>query len=143
MCKLDLKDAYFWVPLSKDYSNMIQFPWSGNLYKFLCLCFVLVPAPRMFLKTFESSYINIVDTEHKDNDLPRRLASFKDDSRRDFNGQGPSNHPVRASGLCSIFFKTNSRFNHIVTGPRVVKKNTLVMLKNYPLDSALHNCRHK
>lgn len=84
-----------------------------------------------------------MDTEHKDNNLTRRLASFKDDSRINFNGQGPSNHPVRASGLYSNFFKTNSRFNHIVTGPRVVKKNTSVMLKNYPLDSALHNCHHK
>ena len=50
MCKLDLKGAYFSVPLDKISRQFVRFRWSGNLYEFLCLCFGLRPAPRMFTK---------------------------------------------------------------------------------------------
>ena len=48
--KLDMKDAYFSVPLHQLSRNYIRFSWSGNLYEFLCLCFGLGPAPRVFTK---------------------------------------------------------------------------------------------
>ena len=50
ICKIDLKDAYFSVPLHKDSRKLVRFPWPGNLYEFLCLCFGLGPAPRIFTK---------------------------------------------------------------------------------------------
>ena len=50
MCKVDLKDAYFSVPLHKDSKKFIRFQWTGNIYEFLCLCFGLGPAPRVFTK---------------------------------------------------------------------------------------------
>ena len=50
MYKLDLKDAYFSVPLKKNSRHFVRFRWSGNLYKFLCLCFSLGLAPRIFTK---------------------------------------------------------------------------------------------
>ena len=50
MCKIDLKDAYFNVPLHKDSRKLVRFLWAGNLYKFLCLCFGLRPAQRIFTK---------------------------------------------------------------------------------------------
>ena len=37
MCKLDLKDAYFCVPLHKKSKKFVRFRWSGNLYEFLYL----------------------------------------------------------------------------------------------------------
>ena len=48
MCKLDMEDAYFSVPLHQSSGNYVRFSWSGNLYEFLCLCFGLGPAPRIF-----------------------------------------------------------------------------------------------
>ena len=133
MCRLDLKVAYFSVPWSKYSRNMTQFQlMASKLYKFLCLCLVLGTAPRIFFKTFESSYINTLDTEHKDNNLPRQHASFREYSQRDSNGQRYSNFPVTACGLCSkskkicidtnlkaIIFKSNSRFDltNIATDP--------------------------
>ena len=39
MCKLDLKDEYFLGPFEKSSRQFVRFPWSGNLYEFLCLCF--------------------------------------------------------------------------------------------------------
>ena len=50
MCKIDLKDAYFSVPLHKDSRKLVQSLWARNLYEFLCLCFGLGPAPRIFTK---------------------------------------------------------------------------------------------
>ena len=49
MCKLDLKD-YFSVPFEKNSRQFVCFRWSGNLYEFLCFCFGLGPAPRIFTK---------------------------------------------------------------------------------------------
>ena len=50
LCKLDLKDAYFTVALHKLSRKYVRVPWRGNLYEFLCLCFGLGPAPRIFTK---------------------------------------------------------------------------------------------
>ena len=50
MCKLDLKDAYFSVPLHQDFQKFVRFQWKEKIYQFLCLCFGLGPAPRMFTK---------------------------------------------------------------------------------------------
>ena len=48
--KIDLKEAYFSVPLNKNSQNFVRFQWSGNMYEFLCLCFGIGPAPRIFTK---------------------------------------------------------------------------------------------
>ena len=53
MCKVDLKEAYFSVPLHKDSRKLVRFLWLGNFYQFLCLCFGLGPAPRIFTKLFK------------------------------------------------------------------------------------------
>ena len=50
MYKIDLKDAYFTIPISKDSRKYLRFVWEGNLYEFLCLCFDLGPAPLIFRK---------------------------------------------------------------------------------------------
>ena len=50
MCKVDLKDANFCVPLHRNQQNFIRFQWKGNIYEFLCLCFGLCPAPQIFTK---------------------------------------------------------------------------------------------
>jgi len=50
MCKLDLKDAYFAVPLHPDSQKYVRFQWGQKIYQFLCLCFGLAPAPRVFTK---------------------------------------------------------------------------------------------
>ena len=50
MCKIDLKDDYFAVPLDKSSRHLVRFLWEWNLYEFLCLCFGLGPAPQVFTK---------------------------------------------------------------------------------------------
>ena len=50
MCKIDLKDEYFSVPIDKDSRKLVRFLWAGDLYEILCLCFGFGPAPRIFTK---------------------------------------------------------------------------------------------
>ena len=37
MCKIDLKDAYFLVPLNQKFQKFVSFRWKNLLYQFLCL----------------------------------------------------------------------------------------------------------
>ena len=48
MVKIDLKDAYFTVPLA--HQKFVRFSWEGTLYEFACLPFGLSIAPRVFTK---------------------------------------------------------------------------------------------
>ena len=49
-CKLDLRDFYCCVPLKKQSRKYVRFKWKGSLYGFLCMCFGLGPAPKLFTK---------------------------------------------------------------------------------------------
>lgn len=50
MIKIDLKDAYFTVPVSKQHQPLLRFMHGGLRYQFSCLPFGLGPAPRLFTK---------------------------------------------------------------------------------------------
>ena len=61
MCKLDLKDAYFSVPLDRNSRKFVRFQWNGTLYEFMCLCFGLGPAPRVFTKLLKLSLLRKIN----------------------------------------------------------------------------------
>ena len=69
LCKIDLKDAYFGIPLSKHSSKYVRFKWSGNLYQFLCLCFDLGPALKVLTKLLAIP-IAILRQKHWNSCLP-------------------------------------------------------------------------
>ena len=50
LVKLDLKDAYFTVPLSQRSRSLVAFEWRAETYEFEVLCFGLGSAPRGFTK---------------------------------------------------------------------------------------------
>ena len=51
VCKTDLKDACFTVPLDKSCRHLVKMLWGGNLYEFLCLrMFWSRTSPRVFTK---------------------------------------------------------------------------------------------
>ena len=50
MCKLDLKKAYFCIPLTKESKKFVICYWDGVLYQFLCLCFGHAPASYVSTK---------------------------------------------------------------------------------------------
>lgn len=50
MIKIDLKDAYFAVPINQAHQRFLQFQFQGVTYQFNCLPFGLSSAPRIFTK---------------------------------------------------------------------------------------------
>ena len=50
MVKLDLKDAYFTVPVWIGHQKYLRFLWKETLWEFACLPFELASAPRTFTK---------------------------------------------------------------------------------------------
>ena len=51
MAKIDLKDAYFMVPMAKEDRMYFCFQWKGRAYQFNCLPFGLSSVPWVFTKT--------------------------------------------------------------------------------------------
>ena len=66
MCKLDLKDAYFCIPLAEESKIFVRFYWEEHLYQFMCLCFRLAPGSYVFtkLKERENDYTVTKDLEN-------------------------------------------------------------------------------
>ena len=48
--KVDLKDAYFAIPLNCQDRKLLRFQWQGKLYQFNCVPFELSSAPCIFTK---------------------------------------------------------------------------------------------
>ncbi|XP_048590532.1 uncharacterized protein LOC116601217 [Nematostella vectensis] len=50
LTKIDLKDAYLTIPISKQDQKYLRFRWKNQLWQFLSLPFGLAKAPRVFTK---------------------------------------------------------------------------------------------
>ena len=50
LASLDLKDAYYSVPVARDHRKYLRFLWWGQLYQFTCLPNGLSCCPRKFVK---------------------------------------------------------------------------------------------
>jgi hypothetical protein len=50
MMKLDLKDAYYAIPVHEDSQKFLRFVFEGRMFEFQCLPFGLSSAPRTFTK---------------------------------------------------------------------------------------------
>ena len=50
MASIDLKDAYYTVPICKEHQKFLKFKWKENLYHFVCFPNGLALCPRKFTK---------------------------------------------------------------------------------------------
>ena len=50
MAKLDLKDAYYLVPVHESHRKFLRYQFNNSLYEFTCLPFGLNIAPFVFTK---------------------------------------------------------------------------------------------
>lgn len=53
MANIDLKDAYFLLPIHKKYRKFLKFKHNNQLYEFTCMPFGLSIAPYIFTKIFK------------------------------------------------------------------------------------------
>ena len=59
MASLDLRDAYYSVPIHKHFRKYIKFKWGSKLYQFTCLPNGLSSAPRIFTKLMKPVYATL------------------------------------------------------------------------------------
>ena len=102
MCKLDLKDAYFSVPLNPASRKFVRFLCSGKLCEFLCLCFRLGPAPKIFTKLLKIPVsvlrrLNILIVIYLDDVVDRPY------NRRNVSSQRHRNLPSSTARFCTEF----------------------------------------
>lgn len=50
LINIDLKDAYFTIPIYNADQKYLRFPWEGKIYQFLCLAFEMTVASWVFTK---------------------------------------------------------------------------------------------
>ena len=53
MTKIDLKDAYLFIPVLKEHKKFLRFCWGDKKFQFTCLPFGLSAAPRVFTKVMK------------------------------------------------------------------------------------------
>ena len=52
LASIDLKDAYFQIPVHPSSRNLLRFVSNGTVYQFRALCFRLSTAPQVFTRVF-------------------------------------------------------------------------------------------
>ena len=55
MTSLNLKDAYYSIPIAPEQQHFLKFMWKGILYQYLCLPMGFRSAPRIFTKAVNPS----------------------------------------------------------------------------------------
>ena len=64
MAWVDLKDAYFSMPVHTDHRKFLRFAWNGCLYQFTCLPNGLAEAPRKFTKMMKVPFSTLRKKGH-------------------------------------------------------------------------------
>ena len=52
MVSVDLRDAYFQIPIHPESGKFLRFAWNGSVYQFQILCLGLSPSPQVFTIVF-------------------------------------------------------------------------------------------
>ena len=64
MASIDLRDAYYSVPIAKEHQKYLKLIWQGNLYQFTCLAQGLSSAPRLFTKLMKPVFSFLRELGH-------------------------------------------------------------------------------
>ena len=64
MASIDLKDAYYSVPIHHDFQKYLKFKFDGKLYPYTCLPNGLSSAPGLFTKLMKPVYATLREQGH-------------------------------------------------------------------------------
>lgn len=73
MASVDLRHAYYSVPIAEEQQKFLKFSWRGNLYAYVCLPNGICCAPRLFTKLMKPVYATLRKLGHQN-------AGYIDDS---------------------------------------------------------------
>ena len=59
LASVDLRDAYYSVPVAKQHQKYLKFSWNGNLYQFTAMPNGLACAPRYFTKLMKPVFATL------------------------------------------------------------------------------------
>ena len=59
MTSLDLKNAYYSIPIAKEHQKYLKFVWNNELYAFTCLPMGLSSSPRIFTKLMKPVFATL------------------------------------------------------------------------------------
>ena len=64
LASLDLKDAYFQIPIHPSSRKLLRFTSEGTVYQFRALCFGLSTAPQVFTRVFTRVFVAVLAWAH-------------------------------------------------------------------------------
>lgn len=115
LTSIDLKDAYFSIPIHQDCYKYLRFTWRSQVYQFVVLCFGLSSAPRIFTKVIKPVFAFF-------RKLNIRCGFYIDDSLQ-MNQQFEScknNAIFMVNKLESLGFDVNRKKSELVPTKRIV-----------------------
>lgn len=62
MASIDIKDAYYSVPIALEHRKYLRFQWKGKLLQYTCFPNWLACCPRLFTKLLKSAYASLRQT---------------------------------------------------------------------------------
>lgn len=115
LAKIDMRDAYFSVPIDSRYQKYLKFSWNGILYKFVCLPFGLKSSPYLFTKILKPVYANFRQQN-------TRCSYYIDDSLNmsKHKDKCESHTVLIADSLQSLGFTVNTEKSVMVPTQRIV-----------------------
>ena len=64
MASIDLRHAYYSVPIQKEYRKYLRFKWKANIYQYTCLPNGIAMAPRQFTILMKPIYAKLCQMGH-------------------------------------------------------------------------------
>ena len=148
MASIDLKDAYYMLPVHPDHQKFLKFKFKGTLYQYTCLPNGLSSAPRIFTKLLKPVYSTLrgmghiisgyIDDSYLQGDTYHECANNVSDSSKLITELGFIAHPeksvtVPSQVLVFLGFILNSITMTVSPTPHKVEKTIKVcscLLKN-------------
>ena len=106
MASVDLRDAYYSLPIDKEYQKFLRFVWKGKLFQFTCLPNGLSCAPRLFTKILKPVYatlrkkghlnVGYIDDSYLQGDTAHQCQTNVSDTCCLFTRLGFIIHPVKS-----------------------------------------------
>ena len=123
MASVDLRDAYYSVPIHNEDQKYLRFGWNSKLFQFTCLPNGLACAPRLFTKILKPVYATLRQKGHLN-------VGYIDDSY--LQGENMEDCQANISDTCDLFSKLGFVLHPVKS---VLKPVQVLIFLGFVLDS--------